>query len=822
MYKSGDLVCMTPEGVFNYLGRADDQVKIRGYRIEPGEVQAALRSIDGVRTAAVLAVGTGYDKRLVAWCTGSADAVELRERISSLLPSYMVPDEIHSMEALPLTANGKVDRNSLLIMAESAHKASDSQGFSDGGASSELATALAELWSEVLDISASVDTDFFEAGGTSLSAVRVLARIKRRFGYKTDYSDLAAGPTPSGLALLLEGADRSGGGSVEHNAVVPEDTLPVPSPAERQLWLDGVVEGAGGHYVMQAAFVVEGRVERRRIEDAMRTLIARHSNLRTAYLHDGVNLTIEVSEGLEITPKYVAVEGDFGKAVLAWARSDGGRPFDLANGETWRLTVVEGDAKVAFVLSVHHIISDAVSRSILLRDFIGALRGADVNAVPVADYRSYAYDREQSYQRAAVEQTKYWCNQLDRPPGILDLPSDRPRRQGHHPTGSAQAFKLPPELVARVDAVAQRRGVRPHRVLMAAYAILLNRLTSERDLIVGIPISDRPEGHENTVGLYLNTLPLRVPVGADMTAGDLVDRVADAMNGLLDHADVPLSAIVQAVNPPRAPGRTPLLHTVLDWQEEVSAAVGFSDVQPFDLDVATAPFDLALTLNREADGSVLGGMIFDKALFDSETIAVWSRAFVTILESLAANDDIAIGDLNAIHAHDLDRSIIEGPPAGSDSLEKLLSQAFARHADGVALETLNEFINYRELWERAGAIAPADGDFVVIDTVDPVARVIAALAAIRQQKGVVLLDSTLPPARLALMQQSLEHGISKQGVSDVDRDQPAYVQFTSGSTGVPKAAVLSRRGLANLCTAVVSELGLNPSARVAQVATPRV
>lgn len=820
MYRSGDLACVTPGGVFDYLGRVDDQVKIRGYRIEPGEVEVALRSIDEVHTAAVLAVGAGYEKRLTAWYTGSIEAATLRARISSLLPSYMVPDDLYVLETLPLTANGKVDRDALLAMAKNATNVPERNLSLDNAASSELETELAKLWSEILDTNASVDTDFFDAGGTSLSAVRVLARIKRRFGYRIAYSDLAMASTPSGLALFLEGEECSGVGSVEHNAAAPEDTALVPAPAERQLWLDGIVEGAGGHYVMQAAFVVGECVERERVEEAVRALVARHSNLRTAYLHDGTDLTIDVLNGLTVTPKYVSGKRDSRMVALTQARSDGGRPFDLTKGETWRLAVIEGDDETVFVLSIHHIVSDAVSRDILLRDFIGALKNTDVNSVPVSDYRSYAYEREQSYRRAAAKQIGYWCNQLARPPDILDLPTDRSRRPGHRPLGSVKAFTLPAELVSGVEALAHRRGVRPHRVLIAAYAILLYRLTGERDLIFGVPFSDRPEGHENTVGLYLNTLPLRVQLEANMTAGHLIDCVADSMNALLDHTDVTLSAIVQAINPPRAPGRTPLLHTVLDWQEEVRSSIDFSGVEPFDLDVATAPFDLALTLSKESDGSIRGGMIFDKALFDSETVAVWSRALITIFKSIAADDELAIGDLNAIHEDDLNRSIIEGPPASSDSLESLLSESFIRHADEVALEMHAAAITYQELWERAGVVAPPDGDFAVIDTVDPVARVVAALAAVRQQKVIVLIDPALPPARLAVMQQSLADGVSVSALPDMDYEQPAYVQFTSGSTGKPKAAVLSRRGLSNLCTAIVSELGLTPSARVAQVATP--
>ena len=885
MYRTGDLVRMRANGVFDYLGRVDDQVKMRGYRIEPGEIEAALRAIDGVRAAAVVATGDRADRRLIGYVVGEPSEADLKTELVASLPSYMIPDRLLALDALPLTGNGKIDRRRLatLDVPDMVTKTDDG---SRGAA--PMTTDLTALWASILKVDATPSTDFFAAGGTSLSAIRLLARLKRDLAAAVGFPDLVEAPTPSSMAIRIEqlagaapehlesvlkivrdvlgrpdlgpeqdlleigvtslnivrvtarlrrqfgaevGADavfsgRTARGVADLLAAMEPDEQFRPdhattSPAERQLWLDGKVNQGAGGYVMQAAMAIEGRIETSRLDEAVHALGARHPVLCGLYEDDAQELRFRRLERPAATVRVFESESDPEARARSIARDDAIRPFALEKGETWRLGLVAGDVETVIILSVHHIVSDATSLAIILRDLIAVISGSALPVAPSAEYRSYTADRDRVDRAMAERQTAYWRDRLTDLPGGLELPVDRPRRLGHGPRGGSLSFSIPSDLVAGLDSVARVEDARPHAVFMAAYAVLLHRLTETEDLIVGVPVNNRPEGFEEVVGLFLNTLPLRVRPSSDMTARDLVRVIADSMVGLLGNADLPLSSIVRAVNPIREPGRTPLLHTVLDWLEETGEAVDTASFKPVGLEVATAPFDLAVTLRKERDGSVRGGMIFDAALLDRETLEVWARALVRIIESIVADSGIAIGALLAIAEEDLPKSLIAGAvPERDRSLLDGLTSAFEAHGTHIAIETPAETLTYAALWDRSESYRPRDGLVMTIDTADPLERVVAALAAIRRYQAIALIDPTLPPARVERMRRTIVDGEAGAVAAEDDATRPAYVQFTSGSTGVPKAAVLSRRGLANLSRTIARSLDIGPGSRVAQVAAP--
>jgi amino acid adenylation domain-containing protein len=886
MYRTGDLVLMRDDGVFDYLGRVDDQVKIRGYRIEPGEIETALRAVDGVRAAAVIATGDGPERRLIGYVVGGVNETDLKSELATILPSYMVPDRLIGLEALPLTSNDKIDRRRLAAL-----KVPDVQvaPVVDSDDMSPVTAKLTELWSTVLKADANPNTDFFAAGGTSLSAIRLIARLKSEFSVQVGFPELVETPTPcliatrivdmendepdqleevlkivrdaSGMADLGPdqdllalgmtslkvvrvtarlrrqfgagvGADTVFSGRTPRGVaillstikqteerVAPDDT--VTSPAERQLWLDGKVSEGGGGYVMQAALTIRKDVDTACLDEVVRVLGERHPILSGRYEDDGKELRFRRMERPSATYRRFVDNNDAEAMVRSIAREDATRQFALEKGETWRLGVIAKEGETIIVLSVHHIVSDATSLNIILRDLIAVVAGSALTAAPEGAYRAYTAERDHVLDTMSDRQTIYWRDRLVDPPGGLELPTDRPRRLDRKPRGGSLSFDIPATLVLRVDAVARAVEARPHAVFMAAYAILLHRLTEADDLIVGIPVNLRPDGFDDVVGLFLNTLPLRVRLTPEMAARDLVREIAEAMTSLLGNADLPLSNIVKVVNPPREPGRTPLLHTVLDWREDADELAEIPDVKPYELEVANAPLDLAVTLRKKRDGSVRGGMIFDAGLLDQETVAVWARSMVRIVESVVADVGGALGALSAIAEPDLSKSIIRGAEPETDpSLLEGISGSFNANSDRPALETADEMLTYSALWQRSATRLNREGSVRIIDTADPLERVVEALAALRCNQAIALIDPSLPPARVERMRRILAAGENDIGISDDDAAFPAYVQFTSGSTGLPKAAALSRRGLANLATSISRILDIGPGARVAQVAAP--
>ncbi|WP_036553315.1 non-ribosomal peptide synthetase [Nisaea denitrificans] len=890
MYRTGDLVHWREDGTLEYLGRSDDQVKVRGFRIEPGEVEAALRSVDGVQGAAVVAVGDGSDKRLIGFITGTVEARDCKEAVAGLLPGHMVPDQLQRLDSLPLNRSGKINRRALAL-TELETPAEKSQGLAARGkVDPEKLNALLDIWRTVLKSeSADAETDFFTAGGTSLAAIRLIARLKRAFGVGLAFADLASAPTPAALALKLFGdvaedpaaepahlldvlevvrtvlkrleldagvdffaaggtslaairivarLKRSLGIDVPNDIVhrgrtvrgmavlldgtgacagdsgpvlrLPDGEIPTVSPAEAQLWLDHQLGGEASVYVMQAAIRLSMDDPETALANAFDRLADRHPALRSAYPDTGAGPELRVVAKARATIKIVDGGSDFDTAVQSAARADAERAFDIEAGETARLTYVSGGPEAGvLILSLHHIISDGTTLGVLLGDLLAFLTGSEPGAKPKADYRAYAKWRHERVAETGQAETDFWVRKLTAAPGPLDLPADRPRRLDHQPNGASVTLRIGKDLTARAEEIARSEGGTLQGMLVAAYALFLHRLTGAEDLVLGIPVSDRPEGFEHVAGLFLNTLPLRLGFDGPKTGAGLLGQVREGMAELLSHVDLPLSRIVEAVKPERHQGRTPLLHSVLDWRE---AATGDGlPAELFPLPVATAPFDIAASLSKEAGGAIVGGLIYDSALLDEATVAAWSRSFCLLLEGLVEGLEQPVGALAAVATEDRDRSILKGPaPEPLPDLAALLEDTLAKHAALPALEYGGDVITYGALAEQA--LSDGGDPVAMIETDDPVRRVIDALAALRARRILALMDPALPDARKARMRDILE--------AVPDGTDGAYVQFTSGSTGTPKAALLGRKGLANLILTIGRDLSIQPGSRVLQLAAP--
>ncbi|GAB6041502.1 amino acid adenylation domain-containing protein [Endothiovibrio diazotrophicus] len=895
IYRTGDRVRFLADGNLEYLGRLDDQLKVRGYRIEPGEIEAALGHLNGVRSAAVAALEEGGERKLVAFVVGTATPAACREGLARVLPAHLLPDRIVMREQLPLTVNGKVDRARLAAepLPPVERKAAPAP------VDDARLAALVELWRGVLKGAADADTDLFAAGGSSLTAIRLLARIKRDHGVELGFNELTAAPTPramaqrlfppaaevpAGLAAVLAilrrvlkqpeleaDADFFAAGGTSLNAIravaalkrelggeiandvvhrghsargiaellVPGEEAPVAdvgpatrlvegespriSPGEAQLWLERRLAAEGGAYIMQAAVRLRLPDPERALTEVFTRLAARHPILRTAYPEGEEGPTIQLDNEGWVAPRVVSGDRGMETTVIETATRDAAHPFALERGESARLSFVTGEAgEGVMILSLHHIVSDGGTLSLLLAELITLLAGGDPGPAPAAEYRAYAGWWARQQEREGEAELAYWRARLAAPPPLLDLPTDRPRGLHHRPRGGSLAFRIEHTAVVAAEAHVRRRGGTLHGLLVTAYALLLHRLSGAEEVVIGIPVSDRPEGFERVAGLFLNTLPLRLKVAGETPGNALFGEVREAMAGLLRHSRTPLARIVEALNPPRVAGRTPLLHTVLDWQEARLAAAdlkGTAALAPeaWPLPVATAPFDLSLTLARGRDGAIEGGLIYDRTLLDEATVAAWGRAFVTLLYGLVREAGTPVERLPAVARADLARAWLAGPPPAEERpLSTRLEEALERHRDLPAVESNTETLTYGELFERARAVEWGAGPVAVVGVEATLERVVRALSALLRNRTLALIDPLLPGERRARMEERLVHLpelMSGEG-------PPAYVQFTSGSTGEPKGVALPRAGLANLIAAIGADLAIGPGARVLQLAAP--
>ncbi|MEC0280988.1 condensation domain-containing protein, partial [Bacillus halotolerans] len=277
MYKTGDLAHWLPDGQVEFLGRLDDQVKIRGYRIEPGEIEAALRSIEGVREAAVTVRTESGEAELCAYAEG-LERNEVRKQLETLLPGYMIPAHIIELEQWPVTPSGKLDRKALPAPGGAA----DRETYTAPRNLTEM--KLSQLWEEVLKSGpVGIHDNFFDRGGHSLKATALVSRIAKEFGVQVPLKDVFAHPTVEGLASVISEGTES-----PYEAIKPAEkceTYPVSSAQKRMYVLQQLEDGGTG-YNMPAVLELEGKLDLTRMEAVFKKLIKRHESLRTSFTTD--------------------------------------------------------------------------------------------------------------------------------------------------------------------------------------------------------------------------------------------------------------------------------------------------------------------------------------------------------------------------------------------------------------------------------------------------------------------------------------------------------------------------------------------------------
>ena len=572
MYRTGDLVRWGLDGQLQYLGRADEQVKIRGYRIELGEVRAALAALDGVQQAVVIArEDRPGDKRLVGYVTGAADAAEARAALAERLPGYMVPTSVVALETLPLTVNGKLDTRAL-----PAPEYQDTDRYR--APANAVEGIVAGIYAQVLGVErVGVDDSFFDLGGDSISAMRLIAAINTSFAADLAVRAVFEAPTVAQLSPRIgEGA----GGlpplvAGERPAVIPL------SFAQNRLWLLDQLQGPSPVYNIASALRLRGRLDAHALGAALADVVARHESLRTLFV------------ALDGTPQQVIIpvdRADFGWDVVdavGWTASQldeaigavAQHSFDLAADIPLRaaLFAISEDEHV-LVAVVHHIVADGWSLTPLVRDIGVAYASRSAGHAPGWADLAVQYVDYTLWQRAQLgelgdsasrvgAQLAYWEEALAGMPERLQLPTDRPYPLVADQRGATVEVAWPAELQRQVARVAREHNATTFMVMQAALAVLLSEITASSDVAVGFPIAGRRDpALDDLVGFFVNTLVLRVELADDGSFVDALEQVRARSLSAYEHQDVPFEVLVERINPARSLTHHPLVQVMLAWQ----------------------------------------------------------------------------------------------------------------------------------------------------------------------------------------------------------------------------------------------------------------
>nr|WP_006241247.1 non-ribosomal peptide synthetase [Mycolicibacterium tusciae] len=874
MYRTGDLVRWGLDGQLQYLGRADEQVKIRGYRIELGEIQAALAGLDGVGQAVVIArEDRPGDKRLVGYVTessiGTVDPAAARNALADRLPPYMVPSAVVVLDALPLTVNGKLDTRGL--PAPDYSDASQYRAPADA-----VEEIVAGIYAQILGLErVGVDESFFDLGGDSVLAMRLVAAINAGMGAGLSVGAVFDAPTVAQLATRLGGE----GGGLEPLVAGRRPAVVPLSFAQSRLWFLDQLQGPSPVYNMATALRISGALDVDALGAALADVVGRHESLRTVLPdRDGVpHQLVVLPERADFGWQVVDAADWPSKSLVDAIETAARHTFDLATEIPLftRLFRVTTDEHV-LVAVVHHIAADGWSVIPLVRDlgvaYAGRCEGRPPQWAPLAvqyiDYtlwqREQFGDLDDSHSRIGA-QLAYWLDALAGMPDRLQLPTDRPYPPIADQRGASVAVDWPAELQQRVRDVAREHNATSFMVLQAALVVLLSEISANDDVAVGFPIAGRQvPALDELVGFFVNTLVLRVDVGGDPTVADLLAQVRRRSLAAFEHQDVPFEVLVERLNPTRSLAHHPLVQVALAWQnwqdnDPSALTLGDLQVEQMPVDTRTARMDLAVSLSENwteaGEPAGIGGAVeFRTDVFDAATIETFVGRLERVLLAMTADVTRRLSSIDVLDVGErarLDevgnREALTAPGPEPVSIPVMFAEHVARSADAVAIRCDGVSWTYGELDEASNQLAhllvahgARAGRSVALLFGRSGEAIVAMLAVLKSGAAYLPIDPVVPAARLdfiiadaapvaVLTTARLAGRLDDCGVAVIDVDDPAvgsqssaalavpeaddiaYIVYTSGTTGIPKGVAVTHHNVTRLLESLDSHL---PSAGV--------
>jgi non-ribosomal peptide synthetase component F/acyl carrier protein len=720
LYKTGDIVRYLPDGNIEYLGRLDHQVKIRGFRIELGEIEAALSDYKNIREAIVVVRSeeTG-DQRLIVYYTRqnisqesekkAITTQELRLFLEDKLPRYMIPSIFVELEAFPLTPNGKVDRRALVAIEA---QLTTTQKIKPQTAVEEI---LVGIWENILNRQGiGITQNFFELGGHSLLATRVVSQIRQIFKIEFPLRYLFDFPTIAELDKeinrLTKNQLKSPISSIQ--PISRSSDLPLSFAQQRQ-WFLSLFDQNNPFDNIPIAIELKGTLNVNIIKQTFSEVIRRHEVLRTAFQTLDGKPKLVISERSELQLPIIDLsqlnETQQKSQTHQFLLTESLQYFDLNVSPLLRTNLLRlNDKEHLLILTIHHIISDGWSMSLLLHE-ISTLYQAFCNQKPSPleelpiQYVDFANWQRQWLQDEVLEnQLSYWRQQLQNAPTLSELPTDRIRPSVQTFQGASYTFKISQQQLEGLKIFSQQSGSTLFITLLTAFYTLIHRYTGNEDIIIGSPIANRNRAEiEKLICFFVNTLALRVNLSGNPSFEELLQRVRQVSLDAYAHQDIPFEQLLEQLNIPRSLSYTPLFQIMFVLQNSPIKAIEISDLSwnPIDIPRKTAKFDLTLSIT-ETDEQLIGSLEYNTDLFKPQTISRLAEHFQNLLEAIIANPEQNISEFNLLNQDEEKLVIVKWNQTQTNypreaCIHQLFEQQVKQYPDAIALTYNEQQITYK-------------------------------------------------------------------------------------------------------------------------------
>jgi amino acid adenylation domain-containing protein len=884
LYRSGDLVRRRPDGNVVFMGRNDFQVKIRGFRIEMEEIEAVIKRHPGIVDAVVaVSPGSEHERRLVAYVVPrpgtEITTTELRRFVAERLPEYMAPSWVVAMDGLPLTANGKVDRSSL----PDPGQARPDLGSEYVAPRTRIEQSLCEIWARVLGLErVGVRDNFFDLGGDSIRSIQIMSRSEES-GYAFSIQELFQNPTVESLAAILESRTeaRQTRAPIEPFSLIDEEERArLPESVEDAYPLTMLQAGMVFHSDLSPStpvyhdifsFHIRSPLEPELMRESLNVLIGRHPILRTSLSLTGPRRPLQlVHRAAEASVSFDDIsdigDGAQRDVVDELVASEKSAAFSWDCAPLLRLWLHRRSPQSSqFTLSFHHAILDGWSLATLLAELFEVYqaklegRPEPLPSQPVTSFRDFVALEIETVN--SEESRRFWRDRIDSAP-FTSIP--RRASTDAEPSGEIGVFtlELDEAVTEALHQLSRKLGVPLKSLLLAGHSKVIALLSGRNDIVTGTIANGRPEegDADKVLGLFLNTLPLRIRFEPAATWEELAMAAFAAEKEALPHRRYPLAEMQ------RVTGRNPMLEIAFNYTHfhAVNGVLGAQGIEILeDQAVSETNFPFLVDFNLDPDSNVLQAAIkYDRALFDEDQIGLIAGYYVRAMHLMAVQPGACHASSPLLSAAEISALVEEFNATEVDygtfrCVHELVAEQARRTSDTIGLAFGDSHCSYEALDREANRLA----SFLVRQRSGPDMRIgialdrsasmcVAVLGVLKTGAAYVPLDPSFPSERLEAMLQSVDvlltedryadrfYGMQHQdkqvlcletlaeAISTESGEAPStragaenlvYVVFTSGSTGGPKGVAVTHKVATNLVQ--WSRSALMPGRRVLQFAS---
>lgn len=848
LYRTGDLAKFTESGNIEYLGRIDEQVKIRGFRIELSEIENSLRNIAGIKDCAVIAKkDKNGEKDIYAYVVSNNDITlsEIKSILKQSLPNYMIPSYIMKIDKIPITINGKVDRRSLPEILNYSN-----EDYIEPRNNTEQ--IICKLFSEILNVEKiGIKDNFFDMGGHSLRAMRLINNINSEFRCSISLKDIFTNPTPELIALLIKSCNKN-----DFNHIPKADEkqfYPMSSPQKR-IYLICQLNNKNISYNMPQSLRLKGNVDKVKIKNVLEKIISRHEILRTKFLIIDGQPVQKILDFAEVNFEYDEDDKTEEKKLI----DEFVKPFDLSKPPLIRVKLVKRALEEYILMfDMHHIVSDGMSMSNFIKEFTELYDGKELEEMSL-QYKDYS-EWMQKYDFS--KEKSYWLNEFSDSIPVLDMPLDFARCQEQSYNGAISNLNIGKQIGKGIKLLARKTNTTEYMVFLSALSILLSKYSCQDDIVIGCLVSGRThKDTENMLGMFVNTLAIRTNPEGEKHYDDFLQIIREKSLKSFENQGYPFEDLVDLLNVQRDLSRNPLFDVIFVMQNNEKSILQMDKVtiENAEQQRTVARTDLTFNVEEEDDDFNIC-LEYCTDLFKAETVERMLVHLREILCQIINNPHIFIKDIAAIS--ETEKSLIMNDFNNTDKeypIDKTVIDLFEEQVrktpNNIAVVYGDTSITFRELNEKSNALAYMlreknimPDTFVGVVANRSIEMIIAIYGIMKAGGAYVPIDPSYPADRVTYMIEDsrisvllcchadIDCGkeIEKINITDYNKiksisENPPHVNtpkdllyliYTSGTTGTPKGVMCHHTGLINRILWMNSKYALNKEDVILQKTT---